>query len=86
MSRVGTASAGAASSQNRQLPVSRLARDRLVLQLHFHVIGCFYLPTDLHPGLRLALNPRGVLATGLESGPLGVDAARGFVRACLQLI
>jgi hypothetical protein len=36
-------------------------------------------------GLDTLLDPRGVLAAGLKLDPLRIDAARGLVRAGLQL-
>ena len=54
-----------------------------LLQLYFHVIGRSRLPTSLRLGLVLPLDPRRVLAAGVEFCPLRVDPAYGLVRTSL---
>jgi hypothetical protein len=54
--------------------------------LQLHLISRFRLTVRLRFGQGLPLHSHGVLTAGLELCPLCIDAARGVVRAGLQLI
>ncbi len=68
----------------RYRPVQLTRAQPDLLPVHF--TGRICLPSSFRLGLCFPLDPRGVLAAGIELCPLRVDAARGFVRAGLQLI